>query len=145
MPIPKELFISHSSDDRKFVSRLTQVLERHGIPFWYSRRNLVAAQQWHDEIGAALERCDWFLIVLSPAAVKSEWVKRELLYALNDNRYSDRIVPVVAKSCQYKKLSWTLDGFQRVDFTNVFEDACPELLRVWSVGYKHSSKVVKGK
>ena len=58
MPIPKELFVSHASEDRKLVNRLTHEFERHGIPFWYSRRDLIGAQQWHDEIGAALERCD---------------------------------------------------------------------------------------
>jgi hypothetical protein len=36
----------------------------------YSRTNLVGAQQWHDEIGAALQCCDWFAIVLSPNAGK---------------------------------------------------------------------------
>jgi len=105
MPIPKELFVSHASGDRKFVDRLAKVLERHGIRYWYSRRNLIGAQQWHDEIGAALKRCDWFLIMLSPAAVKSQWVKLELVSALNDRRYRNRIVPVLAKPCDYRKLS----------------------------------------
>jgi hypothetical protein len=39
------------------------------------------AQQWHDEIGAALRRCDWFVLVLSPHTVESIWVKRELLFS----------------------------------------------------------------
>lgn len=145
MPIPKELFVSHASQDRKLVDRLAQVLERHGIPYWYSRRSLIGAQQWHDEIGAALERCDWFLIILSPAAIKSVWVKRELLFALSDRRYLDRIVPVVVKACDYKHLSWTLDAPQRVDFTKAFEDGCRELLRVWSVGYRDVRRVTRRK
>jgi hypothetical protein len=145
MAIPKELFVSHASEDRRFVDRLARVLGHNGIPYWYSRRNLIGAQQWHDEIGAALERCDWFAVVLSPSAVKSVWVKRELLYALRDARYLDRIVPVVGKACDHQKLSWTLDGIQRVDFTNAFEDACRELLRVWNVEYKAIRKTAKRK
>jgi hypothetical protein len=145
MPIPRELFVSHASADRRLVDRLAQMFERHGIPYWYSRRNLIGAQQWHDEIGAALERCDWFLIVLSPAAMKSEWVKRELLFALNDRRYRNRIVPVAAKTCDYKKLSWTLDALQRVDFTKAFEDGCRELLCVWSVGCREVPKLARRK
>jgi hypothetical protein len=145
MAIPKEVFVSHASEDRRFVDRLARVLGHNGIPYWYSHRNLIGAQQWHDEIGAALERCDWFAVVLSPAAVKSVWVKRELLFALREARYLDRIVPVVAKACDHKKLSWTLDGIQRVDFTNAFEDACRELLRVWNVEYKAIRKTAKRK
>ena len=72
---------------------------------------------WHDEIGAALERWDWFVVVLSPASVKSRWVKQELLFALNDARYEDRIVPVIHRPCRYRDLSWTLPSFQMIDFT----------------------------
>ena len=78
MPAPAELFLSHSSAARRFAEALGEVCERHGVPFWYSRRNLRGAQQWHDEIGTALARCDWFAVILSPAAVSSRWVKREL-------------------------------------------------------------------
>jgi hypothetical protein len=42
------------------------------------KANIRGAQQWHDEIGTALKRCDWFLLVLSPQSVRSMWVKHEL-------------------------------------------------------------------
>jgi hypothetical protein len=105
----------------KFVEKIAAVLEKHGVPFWYSRKNLIAAQQWHDEIGAALHRCDWFLLVLSPAAVKSRWVKRELLFALQEARYDGRILPILRKRCKLASLSWTLGGFQQIDFSKNFD------------------------
>jgi hypothetical protein len=46
--------------------------------------------------------------MLSPAAVESEWVKRELVRALNDRRYVGRIIPVLLLPCDLDKLSWTL-------------------------------------
>ena len=79
---PKEVFLSHSNKDRKFASELVNVLRSHGIPVWYSRENIVGGQEWIDEIGTALNRCDWFIIILSPNSIKSMWVKRELNYAL---------------------------------------------------------------
>lgn len=75
---PREVFLSHAAQDRKFATRLSKLLKHHRVAVWYSRKNLRGAQQWHDEIGKALERCDWFLLVLSPDSVKSMWVKREL-------------------------------------------------------------------
>lgn len=131
MPFPEKLFLSHASEDRSFVTKLAKFLKRENITFWYSRRNLLGAQQWHDEIGEALKTCDWFLLVLSPAALKSKWVKRELLYALRKDRYEDRIIPVLYKPCDDEKLSWTLGGLQRVDFSEGFGNGCRELLRVW--------------
>ena len=69
----REVFLSHSSQDREFVVRLARVLKRHKIRYWYSATHIVAAKQWHDEIGRALSRCDWFLVVLTPNSVRSQW------------------------------------------------------------------------
>ena len=133
---PREVFLSHASGDRKTARRLAETLRRHGVPVWYSETNLVGAQQWHDEIGKALARCDWFIVVLSPKATRSEWVKWELLYALQQVRYRNRIVPILYRACDPDKLSWTLDGFQRVDFTQDFVKGCESLLRTWGIGYQ---------
>lgn len=132
---PREVFLSHSSRDRQFARRLAEALRAHGVPVWYSEASLVGAQQWHDKIGAALARCDWFLILLSPNATRSEWVKRELHYALRTARYADRIVPLRYRKCNVDKLSWTLDSFQAVNFSKSFDAGCRDLLRVWGVGF----------
>lgn len=134
--LPSEAFVSHASANRPFVETLCQELARHGVPFWYSTRNIAGAQQWHDEIGDALGRCDWFVLVLSPESVKSRWVKHELLFALNNSQYERRIVPCVLKKCDINRLSWTLSSFQFVDFSTSFEQGMRALLRVWSLGYK---------
>jgi hypothetical protein len=97
--LPREAFLSHAADDREIAERLTRVLAAHNVPVWYSQRSVVGAQQWHDEIGAALARCDWFLLLLSPNSVRSKWVKRELLYALQDEGYDGRILPLLFRSC----------------------------------------------
>jgi len=107
-PLPNEVFLSHSSEDQPFAAEITGLLRRHGIPVWYSRTNIIGAQQWHDEIGAALRRCDWLVVLLSPHSVDSVWVKREVLFSLNDHRYAERIVPVLYQPCDYDQLSWTL-------------------------------------
>jgi TIR domain len=136
---PKELFLSHAHADRQFLSRLAKALRSHRIPYWYSKIHLLGAQQWHDEIGRALARCDWFLIVLSPKATKSEWVKRELVYALNEKKYRGKIVPVLLCQCKYNRLSWTLGEFQYIDFTKTFEAGCRMLLKSWGLPYLDST------
>lgn len=93
--LPNEVFLSHSNLDQPFVTSIADLLRRHGIPVWHSQTNIVGAQQWHDEIGAALKRCDWFVLTLSPNSIRSRWVKREVLFALNDDRYADKIVPLL--------------------------------------------------
>jgi hypothetical protein len=134
--LPKEVFLSHSDKDRQFAASLAKVLQRHNVPVWYSQSNLAGAQQWHDEIGAALKRCTWFVVVLSPNSIKSDWVKHELMFALNNKRYKARIVPLLLKPCKYKKLSWTLSAFQTIDFTKKPADGYRALLKVWGLDYK---------
>ena len=90
---------------------------------------------WHDEIGAALRRCDWFVLVLSLDAVDSMWVKRELLYSLQQDRFEGRIAPLLHRACAYDELSWTLSQLQVIDFVHSFDVGCRELLRIWGIGY----------
>jgi TIR domain len=91
-PHPSEVFLSHSSVDRSIADEVADLLRRHGIPLWYSPTEIRGAQQWHDEIGDALKRCDWFVVLLSPNSVVSPWVKRELMFALKEQRYADKML-----------------------------------------------------
>src|SRR5437879_6331627 len=111
------------------------MLRRNGVAVWYSRSHLRGAQQWQQEIGVALKRCDWFLALLSPSSVKSMWVKRELFYALNQKRYEEKIVPVLLRDCDYESLHWTLGDFQMVKLTAGFPALSRELLRIWGLRY----------
>ena len=134
-----KVFLSHSAKDRKFVVRLAGVLEHSGMPYWYSASHILGAKQWHDEIGRALARCNWFLVVLTPDSVRSLWVKRELLFALNEERYHERIIPLLYKKCNPSQLSWTLPEYEFVDFTDDFEAGCRQLSRIWKIEIKPKS------
>ena len=138
MPVvlPQEVFLSHASQDSPFARAVAEILTRQGISVWFSQTNILGAQQWQVEIGAALQRCDWFAVILSPRSVESMWVKRELHYALQQNRFDNKIVPIVYQPSDFELLSWTLSTFQMVDFTSSFDDGCRSLLRIWAVDFQ---------
>jgi hypothetical protein len=135
---PSEIFISHSSKNASFVNRLKAVLTAHGLKSFMSKTSIRGAQEWHDEIGTALKRCDWFLLVLSPQTVSSVWVKHELMYALREYRYRGRIVPVLYRDCDADALSWTLSAIEWIDFRKNFDQACENLFRIWKLKYSRS-------
>lgn len=137
--LPTEVFLSHASSDQAFVERLAETLRQHGVPVWYSKTHIVGARQWHDQIGEALDRCDWFVAVLSPASVESFWVKQELLYAFDENRYRNHIIPLLYQPCDIKKLSWVLKSIQRVDFTGALDDGYKALFRIWGLNHRSVS------
>ncbi len=132
----RRVFLSHASQDRAFVLRLIKVLDRHKVSYWYSAAHIAGAKQWHDEIGKALTQCNWFLVVLTPNSVRSHWVKRELLFALNETRYNEKIIPLLHKPCKYARLSWTLGEFEFAEFLTDFEQGCKNLMRVWGIRYR---------
>jgi hypothetical protein len=108
----------------------------HGVKVWFSEHGIRGAAQWHDEIGAALDRCDWMLVILSPSSVASRWVKREVAYAIEEPRFDGRIIPVRIRECSAKKLSWVLPQIQSIDFTRDFDGGCRRLLRIWGISYR---------
>jgi hypothetical protein len=132
---PKEVFLSHSHLDLEITERLAAELRRHKLKVWYSEKHIAGAQRWLDEIGAALKRCDWFVILLTPAAVKSKWVRREISWALNADHYDGHIVPLLVKECDYDDLAWPIATLQIIKFAK-FPTGVRELLRMWKVPYQ---------
>ena len=43
---------------------------------------------------------------------------------------------VIYKTCDFKKLSWTLSSLEYVDFRRDFHQGCRDLLSVWRLNYK---------
>lgn len=112
---PAELFPSHAGKDLHLATDLARVLRRHDVPVWFSRTDIRGSQQWHDEIGDALHRCDWFAIILTPNVVESRWAKRELLFALAEDRYDKHIIPLLYEPCAIHQISWVLPQLQMID------------------------------
>ena len=129
---PREIFFSHASADRVIADEITLKLRRAGLKVWYSKTHIKGAQQWQAEIGKALQRCDWFVVMLTPAAVKSKWVERELAYALQHDQYNKQIVPLLLKTCAYERLHWTLGAIQMIDLRKEHKtQGIGNLLALW--------------
>ena len=123
-----EVFVSHASKDQAFVKGLLKVLKQNKIRYWFSETTSPVRRSGMTKLGALSIAAIGFS---SPNAVKSIWVKRELLYALRQNRYRGRIIPILFRDCQHELLSWTLADFEFVDFRKDFDIGCENLLRLW--------------
>ena len=114
---PVTVFVSHSTQDRKWVEKeIVALLSSNGIKPWYSKASISTASQWEREILRGMESCDWFLLVVSPRAAKSEWIKDELNWAVYNR--STRIVPVIMESCNLWDFHIRLPRIQNIDFTH---------------------------
>jgi len=121
------LFISHSSKDVDFVrDRLKPLLDSQGIFAWCSATDIRMGKDWQRQIRAALARTDWFLVVLSPDAQKSEWVQAETHWALE--HMPGRVVPLMARTCEPAEVHLRLGTIQYIDFRASPDEASRRLL-----------------
>src|ERR1700754_1889651 len=92
-------FISHANADKSFVvDHLIPLLNLLRIKFWFSPENIETMEQWERSIKNGLESSDGVLLVMSPNAATSEWVKDELNWAINNR--PDRLIPIRYKVCK---------------------------------------------
>lgn len=85
------VFISYSRADRAYVDTLAAHLDDEAIPLWYDRE-MRAGDRFATEIQDQIDTCVGFVVVLTPAALGSEWVNRELSYAVHVGK---RVLPLL--------------------------------------------------
>jgi hypothetical protein len=134
------IFISHASPDRQFVeNELLPLLRRHDIRPWYSNEDIPSAAAWEMTIREGLKSCEWFLVVVSPAAIQSKWVQAEVHWAV-DHR-ADKLVPLLAAACDPVDLNLQLIRFQHVDFTVDRDRARRQLLATWGFSIDEATRL----
>ncbi|HYQ04077.1 MAG TPA: toll/interleukin-1 receptor domain-containing protein [Polyangiaceae bacterium] len=110
------VFVSHATANRKWVEReVIRYLEIEGIRTWYAKTSIGTSAQWEREILRGMEKCDWFLLVVSQKAADSEWVKDELFWAIQNR--PTRIVPIIMEKCDLYQFHIRLPRIQHIDFT----------------------------
>jgi hypothetical protein len=92
-------FISYASADRDEVLKRAQMLDRVHIEFFQDLLSIEPGQRWERRLFNEIDRCDLFLLFWSSAAKKSEWVLKEVHYAMercgSDELAPPEIVPVI--------------------------------------------------
>lgn len=96
-----KVFISHSSSDKKFVRTLKYCLSENGIDTFLDEDELNLGDNLLSKLESALDKTSHLVIILSPASVDSEWVKLELIRALENRKtgITQKIIPIIYRKC----------------------------------------------
>lgn len=96
------VFLSHSSADKEFVSKLAIALRTNNVPVWYDKWELKVGDSLNSKIAEGIDASDWLVVVLSEYSVKSDWVEKELNAALSIEleRKGVFVLPVVVDDCK---------------------------------------------
>ena len=112
----KQLFISYSRADTTNVDQIISRLENTGYSIWFDREGIRGGNKWRRQIVDAIEDSDFFLLMLSPNAVKSKYVQQELDCA--DGR-SKTILPILIHPTAIpREMELQLAGWQRIDLSD---------------------------
>jgi TIR domain len=71
-------FISYSSRDQAFAERLHADLQNNGVRCWFARHDMPIGAKIIDAIDEAIQQRDKVLLILSEAAIASDWVEGEV-------------------------------------------------------------------
>lgn len=125
--ITKKVFLSHSSNDKPFVGTLSDRLRKDGFQSWVDEVEINVGFSISNAIENGILTSGYFVIVLTPEAISSEWVRRELDIAnLREIRQKDIFVlPVLLKDCEIPPMIATK---KYANFKNSFEQGYNELL-----------------
>jgi hypothetical protein len=96
------VFISHTAVDFDFIEReIVPVIQGRQLDIHFVNRSKPSPRisaLYRRFIRRSLNRCWWFVVVLSSASVLSEWVKYEVSQAF-EIKARGQIVPVIINDC----------------------------------------------
>jgi hypothetical protein len=75
---PPKAFLSHSSADKTTAQKLATDLRQNGIDVWYDEWELRPGESLRRKIDQGIESASYFMVLLTPNSLKSEWVQTEL-------------------------------------------------------------------
>ncbi|WP_020524433.1 toll/interleukin-1 receptor domain-containing protein [Catelliglobosispora koreensis] len=78
-------FISYAREDGEYVEKLAKHLQAEGVNVWFDA-HLMAGSRYDDEIVEKIGQCSAFILVMSPAGRKSNFVRDEFDYAMEQER-----------------------------------------------------------
>ncbi len=111
----------------------------NGVQSWYDNWEILPGDSLTHKIGESILDNDFFVVVLSPNSVDSEWVQRELDLALN-KEFRERqvqVIPVLLRDCEVPPF---LRDKVYADFRQDYHNGLVKLLR--AVGHPLVSRHV---
>ena len=108
--LPKQVFISHARNDYELAYYLAEELRKRGFRVWHDIESK-PGEEWTSQIESALKDSDSMIAILNQNSYSSSYVRNELEYALFNEDYKNRLLPVFIGSedeANFVRLPWVL-------------------------------------
>src|SRR5688500_5999508 len=91
-----QVFLAYSLEDEKEAAAIRNELCRCGLDVWWDAE-VPPGAKWAYEIAHALDRSDSMVVLVSPHAMASDLVSRELDHAISHENFRHRVFPVIIR------------------------------------------------
>ena len=123
---PRQVFVSHAHEDAELAGRLAADLAADGWPVWIAPDSILPGEKWVTAISRGLDESGIFVLLLTPRAVQSRWVRHETDAAVEMEREDEmRFIPLLAEACRVPAL-WR--AYQRIPFRRDYNVGLAALL-----------------
>lgn len=123
-----DVFLSYSRDDTTVMQRLRDDLRAAGLVVWTDESIEPGSSSWKSEIEAAIRGCGCLVVLLSPDAAQSKWVRAEIDFAesLHKPMYT-----LLVRGDETNAVPFGLTTHQRIDITSPerYRSGLPILIR----------------
>lgn len=116
------IFVSYSRKNADVSYEIAEALRTRGYTVWTDVGGITGGAVWQSEIEDAITNCDIMIVMMSPAARESDWVKREILFALDLQK---TIIPLIVEDV---KLPFALYDLQPIDYRENHEQGLAQLV-----------------
>jgi len=91
------IFVSYSRKDSDFAYELVNRLERT-YRVWLDKRGISGGADWENAIKVGIQDCAAMVVILSPDAVTSDYVRFEYETALKSDK---QVIPILYRECEF--------------------------------------------
>jgi len=102
-----QVFISHASRDQRLARQLADRLDKAGVKVYPGAEDIEPGENWAKQVGLALEQSDVMVVLFTPNAASSDFVQKDVEYALSSKSYQGRVIPVLVQPGA--KMPWILN------------------------------------
>jgi HEAT repeat protein len=118
------VFISYQSEDGEFVADMIRQIEDAGFSIWSDNERLRTGEGWREAIDQAIRDAFALIVILSPAASRSEQINYEATFALG---VGVEVIVILRTSV---KVPSRLESLPRLDFSPEVAPPWGKLIRV---------------
>jgi len=115
-----KIFISHARNDTRLARAVSEELKKSGHVV-KSGESVESSSDIQYSIKSILDECQAMIVILNPHSYQSHWVKLEVEHALTDDKFKNRLLPVLVGrdfDSSPKRTPWILTSLRHVTLPN---------------------------